>query len=340
MSIPSSFKKIKRHWKVALSYGLGLPYSLSGPITVHIETTNICNFRCVYCPQSNSDQHFQILGRGKMPFDNYRNILDKVLQTWPIREIVLTRDGEPLVHPELEKFIAYAVSKNLEVSIGSNGSYFNRERIIRLIEAGLTKVKGDFCPGKEKYESLRKGGKWETVLEGYRALIEYAIQERKKFHLVLVDLNTYDLKNPEAVAASLQEMHRLFPYPSEYLSINAAMMHNSFDEATVVLTSSQKLSKRKYNRCHHPWIELVIDYKGNAVGCCRDLRSEYILGNVLECNDINAEIWNGERMRYLRKRLAKRSPQSMVTCNKCDLPYGVSYAGRGIINKFFRFLNR
>ena len=117
-------------------------------------------------------------------------------------------------------------------------------------------------------------------------------------------------------------------------------MHNSFDEAAVVLSSSQKLSKRKYNRCHHPWIELVIDYKGNAVGCCRDLRSEYILGNVLECNDINAEIWNGERMRYLRKRLAKRSPQSMVTCNKCDLPYGVSYAGRGIINKFFRFLNR
>lgn len=340
MSLRSSLTKIKHHWKVALSYGLGLPHSLSGPITVHIETTNICNFRCIYCPQSNPDQHFQILGRGKMSFDNFRIIVDKVLQAWPIREIVLTRDGEPLVHPELDKFIAHAVSKNLEVSIGSNGSYFNQERIISLIEAGLTKVKGDFCPDKEKYETLRKGGKWESVLEGYRTLIEYTIKNHKKFHLVLVDLTSYDLTNPEAVAASLKEMHRLFPFSSEYLSINPAMMHNSFDEAAVVLSSSQKLTKKKYNRCHHPWIELVIDYKGNAVGCCRDLRSEYILGNVLECNDINAEIWNGERMRYLRKRLAKKSPQSMVTCNKCDLPYGVSYAGRGIINKFFRFLNR
>jgi radical SAM protein with 4Fe4S-binding SPASM domain len=340
MAVLDSIIKIKRYWKVALSYALGLSRSLAGPIAVHIETTNICNFRCVYCPQSNPDQHFQQLGRGKMSYAAYQTILDKILYAWPVREIVLTRDGEPLVHPELDKFINYAAAKGLIVTIGSNGSYFTEERTAQLIDSGLSKVKGDFCTNRIKYENLRRGGQWESVLAGYRTVVEYAIRQRKKFHLALVDLNTYDLADRQEIKRSLQELRQLFPYPPEYLSITRAMMHNSFNEAAVILSSSKKISQPRYNLCHHPWIELVIDYRGNAVGCCRDLRSEYIIGNILECSDVAAEIWNGKSMRYLRKHLARKSPQSMVTCRKCDLPYGISYAGRGVLNKLIRYLRR
>jgi len=332
--------KIKRYWRTALSYGFALPKSLNGPINVHIETTNICNFRCIYCPQSNADEHFRILGRGKMSFENYKTIVDKIINFWPVRELILTRDGEPLVHPELEKFIAYAAAKNLEVSIGSNGSYFSKERIAALLDNGLTKVKGDFCTDKAQYEELRKGGEYEKVRNGYRNLIEYAIENNKKFHLVLVDLNTYNANTPEEISESLDKMRKLFPYPEKYLSLNPAMMHNSFNEASVVLSSSKSLNKPKYNLCHHPWIELVIDYKGNAVGCCRDLRSEYIIGNILESDDLERDIWNGERMQQLRRQLAAKTPENIITCQKCDLPYGISYAGRGVWSKFIKFLNR
>ena len=334
-----SLEKIRRYWKVALSYGLGLYRSLSGPITVHIETTNICNFRCIYCPQSNPDDHFKVLDRGKMSFDNYKIILDKILDTWPLREIILTRDGEPLVHPELERFVSYTAGLGLDVTIGSNGSYFTKERVAQLLDNGLTKVKGDFCADKVKFEHLRTGAKWETVLDGYSNLLEYA-QSNNNFHLVLVDLNTYDLTSAEEVAASLGEMKKLFPFPDYLLSINPAVMHNSFDQARVILSSSRRQQNRKYNLCHHPWIELIIDYKGNAVGCCRDLRSEYILGNILECTDVENDIWNGEKMRTLRDKLYKRSPESISTCSRCDLPYGISYAGQGVIKKMIRFINR
>jgi radical SAM protein with 4Fe4S-binding SPASM domain len=275
-----------------------------------------------------------------MSFDNYKIIVDKLLESWPLREIILTRDGEPLVHPELEKFIAYASGLGLDVTIGSNGSYFTPERTSRLIDSGLTKVKGDFCTDKEIYEKLRAGGQWETVLAGYKGLLDYAIASDRRFHLVLVDLNTYDLKSQEEVSRSLHKMHQIFPYPPERLSINAAMMHNSFNEATVTFSSSDRLGSKRYNLCHHPWIELVIDYRGNAVGCCRDLRSEYILGNILTCDNIESEIWNGPRMRDLRKALAQKRPEAIVTCQKCDLPYGISYAGRGAVSKMLRFLNR
>jgi radical SAM protein with 4Fe4S-binding SPASM domain len=334
----NSFQKIRRHWRVGFSYVLGMRKSLAAPITVHIETTNICNFRCIYCPQSQPESHFEILGRGKMELDDFKKILDKILSTWNIRELVLTRDGEPLVHPRLHEFIAYAAQKNLDVTIGSNGSYFSEARVVELLESGLTKVKGDFCVDRKKYEQLRAGGKWDEVLQGYTNLLDYTSRHNSRFHLVLVDLNTYDLKTKKEIRESLHQLRELFPYPEQILSVSPALMHNSFDEAKIQLTSSQSLGKPRYNLCHHPWIELVIDYKGNAVGCCRDLRSEYIIGNVLQSKNIVAEIWNGPKMQHLRQQLASRNPNAISTCSKCDLPYGISYAGRGRFQKLFRFL--
>ena len=286
------------------------------------------------------DEHFKILGRGKMALADFKIIIDKLLSTWPLQEIILTRDGEPLVHPELEYFIEYASRQGLEVTIGSNGSYLSPDRIARLIDSGLTKVKGDFCLDREKYETLRVGGTWDTVLAGYRGLLDYAIANDRRFHLVLVNLDSYDLKIREEVEKSLEGMYTLFPYPPDRLSINPAMMHNSFNEAQVTLSTSDRLKSIRYNLCHHPWIELVIDYKGNAVGCCRDLRSEYILGNIQDCDDLQSELWNGPRMRALRRALAEKRPESIITCQKCDLPYGISYAGRGVVRKMLRFLNR
>lgn len=338
--IKNPFRKIRKYWKAALSYGLGLTYHLDGPITVHIETTNICNFRCIYCPQSKPDDHFNILSRGKMSFKDYQVILDKILTVFPLQEIILTRDGEPLVHPQLSEFVSYTANKGVDVTIGSNGSYFSKEQVKSLIDSGLTKVKGDFCSDKAYYEKVRSGGKWESVLQGYRNLLDYSLAQGKNFHLVLVDLNTYNLDHPDGLQNSLQSLKELFPYPESHLSIGPAMMHNALDEASVILSTSDRIPKKSYNRCHHPWIELVIDYKGNAVGCCRDLRSEYIIGNVLESEDIMNDIWNGKQMRYLRKQLVDKKPEQVTTCNKCDLPYGVSYAGRGMWRKYIRFLQR
>ena len=275
-----------------------------------------------------------------MSLPDFKIILDKVLASWNLGEVVLTRDGEPLVHPQLHEFIQYAATKRLDVTIGSNGSYFSKARVQQLIDSGLTKVKGDFCADRRKYENLRAGANWDQVLSGYRNLMDYAIQSNSRFHLVLVDLNTYDAKTREEVHQSLDQLRKLFPYPESLLSISPAFMHNSFDEALVQLSSSTKLTAERYNLCHHPWIELVIDYKGNAVGCCRDLRSEYIIGNVFEVTDIKNEIWNGPRMRHLRRQLAQKKPETITTCSKCDLPYGISYAGRGRFKKMIRFLKR
>ena len=137
--------RLRRYFLNGLSYVLGTNSVYAAPIHIHLETTNICNFKCVYCPQSRPEEHFKILGKGKMPLDMYKKIIDKLTAAYKIEWLVLTRDGEPLAHPDLERFIAYGVQKGIKVAIGSNGSLITEERADALIAAGLREIKGDFC---------------------------------------------------------------------------------------------------------------------------------------------------------------------------------------------------
>jgi iron-sulfur cluster protein len=63
-----------------------------------------------------------------------------------------------------------------------------------------------------------------------------------------------------------------------------------------------------------------------VVACCRDLRSEYVIGNLLE--EPAREIWNGPRMAALRRALVERRPEAIGVCASCDVPWSGSYAGR------------
>ncbi len=322
---------------MGISYVLGME-RVPSPRHIHLEITNICNFRCVYCPQSRPEEHFQIIGKGKMSFDTFKTILDKLLSVYKFERLVLTRDGEPLVHPRLTDFVAYAYSKGVRTTIGSNGSLISKEKAQGLLANGLYSVKGDLCADSAYYEKVRAGGKFEDALSGYRNLLQAAKERDADFRLVLVDLYSYQLSAPEEINESLNRLKDLFNGYERWLSVGPAKMHNALGEAQETFSVSKRQPNNKYNRCHHPWLEMVIDYRGNVVGCCRDLRSEYQVGNILQAGDIDKDIWNGEKMRFLRRSLRNRKPEQINICSKCDLPYGESYAGKSIPGKIKRFL--
>jgi len=274
-----------------------------------------------------------------MTYDQYEQILKKITSEYKIERIVLTRDGEPLVHPDIEKFVLLATKKGIHTTIGSNGSLITLERARLLIKNGLSIMKGDFCVNKREYENLRVGAKYEKSLKGYQNILRAAKEVKANFILVLIDLHTYYLSEPDEVNKSLDDLRSLFKGFEDRLHIGKALMHNALGESNELFSTSIKdYQKRKYNLCHHPWLEMVIDYRGNVVGCCRDLRSEYQVGNIFVAKNIDKEIWNGENMRNLRRNLKKKRPENINICAKCDLPYGISYAGRSIPGKIMRFL--
>ncbi len=84
---------------------------------IYIEITNRCNLKCDFC----------ILNKRKIKditLNDFKTILDKI--NGYTKEIYLHVLGEPLVHPDINKFISIAKQKNFEVNITTNGYLIDR----------------------------------------------------------------------------------------------------------------------------------------------------------------------------------------------------------------------
>jgi radical SAM protein with 4Fe4S-binding SPASM domain len=295
-------------------------------ISLTIETTNICNFRCMYCPQSDPENHF-INGKGTMPLETFKKVLDNILEDFTPRFTSLHRDGEPLVNKHFEEYVACARSRGIKVGTSSNCSLLPKKRSDALIDAGLSFMKTDFCADPETFERLRAGGRWQESYEGMINLLTSARERGINFNMAITDISTHD-STTEETQSRMNELRKLFTEFADWITVMPVHFHNALGESAERFSSG---GEGVYTLCHHPWVHITVDFMGRVVPCCRDLRSEYVCGSLLETP--MRDIWNNERFIALRKALAHERPNDINICAKCDLPYSGSYAGRTFKDK-------
>ena len=70
------------------------------------------------------------------------------------------------------------------------------------------------------------------------------------------------------------------------------------------------------SHCTFPWFALTIFWDGTVVPCPQDFFGVYPVGNVKD-GDLR-EIWQGERMRELRRRMVAKDVKGLGVCPQCD----------------------
>jgi radical SAM protein with 4Fe4S-binding SPASM domain len=304
------------------------------PIFFTIETINSCNFRCIYCPQSDQENHF-VNGRGIMSLEHFKHIIANLRSCFDVRIVSLHRDGEPLLNKHLEAYIEHLTELGICVTVSSNCSLVSEERAHRLVAAGLQMVGTDFCADAALYERLRARGVWTETLDGIRRLLRAGTEQGADFRVVIKDMATHGA-SPREAETLMARTRALFAEWSDRVTVMSVYFHNALGESLVNLSKGPGGAERTvYTLCHQPWVNFTIDFAGRVVGCCRDLRSEYVLGNLLE--QPADEIWNGERMVALRRALTEKRPQDIGICKACDVPWQGSYSGRTSLEKVRNF---
>jgi radical SAM protein with 4Fe4S-binding SPASM domain len=264
-----------------------------------------------------------------MSFETYKKVLDNLLNDFAPMYVSLHRDGEPMLNKELNQFIQYTVSKNLKAIMSSNCTLLTEERAQELLESGLSLIKTDFCADKKSFEELRVGAKWDSTYQGMLNILSLARKMKKPFQLNITDLSTHGVSEADAMEKTAS-LRGLFADFDDDVVINRVHFHNALEESVQSMGQGQDNSG-SYTLCHHPWVHIVVDYNGNVVPCCRDLRSEYICGNLLDHK--MSLIWNDKPFLTLRTALKARKPEEINICGKCDLPYAGSYSGSGFASK-------
>src|SRR3954462_13185034 len=130
------------------------------PEIVQIESTNLCNAKCVFCPRDEMQRK-----QGVMSYDLFKKVMDECAEL-DITHVRMHNYGEPFMDRHLAEKVRCAKQRGIgEVGMISNGSLITDKVARAMIEAGLDRVNITVAAGgKEVFDRTRIGLNYDKVI--------------------------------------------------------------------------------------------------------------------------------------------------------------------------------
>lgn len=164
---------LKGKLKAELGYRLGMRYALP-PGRFFFALTARCNLRCKMCPQDNHPSFRQeIVQKGEADIKELQKMIDDIS---PFRPIIMVSGGELFLHPSWFDFLSYVKAKGLYCSIGTNGTFLERDAS-ELVNIGVDEISVS-VDGPELIHDEIRGfpGTYAAIIRG----IQHLMEEKKK----------------------------------------------------------------------------------------------------------------------------------------------------------------
>jgi radical SAM family protein/iron-sulfur cluster protein len=266
------------------------------PEIVQIESTNLCNAKCVFCPRDEMHRR-----QGVMTFELFCKIVDECVELG-ITHVRVHNYGEPFMDRRLTEKVRYAKQKGIrEVGMISNGSLITENVAREVIEAGLDAINISVdASGKEVFDSTRLGLNYDKVIANIERLVRIRAElGRKRPKLIL----SFVRQNNSADEQAFIEHWR-----SVADKIHITDLHNWAG-------TLNRESDVNYP-CYRPWLTFTVLWDGRVSLCCADFDGRTVLGD-LNTSTIR-DIWNAEP--YVAVRRAHLESGGPDICRSCDLP--------------------
>jgi radical SAM protein with 4Fe4S-binding SPASM domain len=286
--------------KLSWSYPIIVPYKVGN---IYIEPTNHCNLRCIMCPHSKLR-----MKEGFMDWDLFLKIVDDVSSYNPNAFIQLFYVGESLLHPRILEMIRYLKQNNLRVHLATNATILDERMAYGLINARLDHITFSFDgTDKETYESIRINANYESVVENILRFLRIKCEEKADIQAVIEIIETKATKNK--IPAFIKKFDGL---PVKQIRIKPFLGWAGTIEYSKMAIKTP--SKPNYP-CNRPWRMLAITWDGLFLACCVDAERKFVLGDAH--SDSVEDIWNGEKIQYLRKKLKNSKYNEIELCKNC-----------------------
>ena len=147
------------------------------PPYLQIEPTSICNYRCVFCYQTDNKFNKRSEGyMGHMKWETFKLIVDQAEGN--VEFISLASRGEPLLCPDIKKMLSYTKDKFLNLKINTNASILDEDISHSILQSGVkTLVFSADAADSAMYSKLRVNGKLEKILENIKKFNEIKFKQ-------------------------------------------------------------------------------------------------------------------------------------------------------------------
>jgi len=281
---------------------------LSGPINLIIETTSICNAKCVMCPHVN-------MKRIKKPMSEevFASIISRLKKENPlINKVFMSGFGEPLTDP---KFLDRAKQIKLLghlVKFYTNASLLTSKISKQIIDLKIDEINISFNGTSPKEYKKIMGLDYRRTISNINNLIKEKIDKDSKYPKIQIS-SIVVKENEKAVGRHLRY------WSSKVDSVTISKSHQWGRESPVDNKVCLSRSAQTYP-CRSLWHTIVIDCQGNYVLCCRDYESRYVLGNIK--NQSFSDIRNSPLLKkFKNKHLEYNKDNLPDICKWCNFPY-------------------
>lgn len=271
------------------------------PDLMQVESTSVCNLRCVFCP-------YDRLSRPKRHLDPqaFAQLLN---QASAVRSVGLHHFGEPFLNPRLPECVTACTRLGIDTTVATNATRISQSQVEEVIAAGLTRliVSLDAVSAAD-YERLRLGGSFDQVLETIDRFLATKCRLGGGPYVQMQFIATPENRTTWPV---FERTWRGRP------GVDQVVLR---DERT---HAGQRVRHGEYRLrggdrlpCRYLWESLVVLVDGRVVPCCKDFDGTEILGNVF-AGDRLADLWNGPRMLQLRRTHLAGNYDQLPLCASC-----------------------
>jgi organic radical activating enzyme len=267
-------------------------------IQLQIETTNVCNAECVFCPYPTMERR-----KGLMSLDLSAKILCDAADIPQIDAITFTGLGEPLLDRHLERRIHFAkkLRPNWLVDVYTNGSYLTKQRADALAETGLDVLYVSLnAANRQRRLDVMKLGDYDTVV----AQTRYAM-DLGAYRVIVKAISNKDLMEQGDTDEFMQQ------WGGPTVHGGSAFLHLEGNWAG----DTWKARTPQRTPCSRALTQIMVLWDGRVSLCCFDGEGKEILG------DLNSqslrEVYNGPRALGIREAHNEGRRSEIPICAGC-----------------------
>ncbi len=274
------------------------------PPYLQIEPSSICNYRCVFCYQT--DESFsekKSTHMGSMSLDLYKKIVDKAEGN--IEFLSLASRGEPLICRDFKAMMEYSIGKFLNLKINTNASLMTENLCHALLCGGTRTIVFSADAAEEPlYSKLRVNGKLDRVLKNIERFQNIRETQYPQTQLITrVSGVMFDQEKQ-----NMESMQRLWGGLVDQISfVKYNPWENIYDSKPNGIQTP----------CSDLWRRMFVWYDGTVNPCDSDYRSTLQVGNIAK-SSID-KIWGGISYQRLRNDHHHGRRSQTEPCRRCTV---------------------
>ncbi|QGG48901.1 radical SAM/SPASM domain-containing protein [Heliorestis convoluta] len=291
---------------------------LDTPISLLIEPSSVCNFRCFYCFHGNMQEEIKKLGHMNkvMEYSIFEKLIkDALIFPRQVKAINLSRFGEPLINKKITEMVYLAKSSGAcnMVKIITNGSLLTPQLNKNLISSGLDVLRISIQGISEKQI-------FDTC--GYKINFYEFVRNIEDFYKNRGNCKVFIKILDNIVSNETEKFYQIFGNICDEISIEHLIENKNYvaikDKGKKELINMMGEKCDNVDVCSSPFYSLNIAADGSISPCCNDIEGKIIFGNVVENSLV--DVWNSKKLNLFRVMHLQEKRYHHQVCGRCCAP--------------------